>query len=146
MGLNLVLYDLRHSPLQSDERFDYLRHAEDYAFVEWLHKKNAIYKLVGDAYALTEFRQFLGASDDEDVEQVLAETDVEDAEKGDVLGFFRGDVFARPKDFAAARDWVHSFRLSYQRADDVWDWDRKRYSNLLDLLEREDYLWLYVSR
>lgn len=111
MGLNLVLYDLRQIDANDwnwDTRFDLSRHGEDYAFVRWLHAKNAVFSLRASQKELDLLRQMMNTSADESLEHALENTD-----SHEVLDFFIGDVFERPKDFAAARRWVHDYSDPY---------------------------------
>ena len=140
MGLDLILFDmLHHGPptdWQEDTRFDSSRHIEDREFVEWLDKRNAVYKLIGDPEAFDHLRRIFGVSADNDLEEAVA-----NQEERIYRELFRGYVYVRPKDFAAAREWVSNHQEPY-RGD---AWDKQRLLDLLDLLEADSNLWLFES-
>ncbi len=142
MGLDIDLYDLRTFPpddWRGDERFDSSRHPEDVAFVIWLNEENVVFQLVGSPDKLNSFRQSMGASTDEELEQILEHA--KDRTAQEVCQIYRIYALERPKDFTTARRWVHDYKHPY--FGDAWD--KKRLLDLLDLMEADHNLWLWES-
>lgn len=147
MGLNLILYDLRRYEEEGDyggdDRFDTFRHYEDRSFAAWLNAQNAVFKVVGPPDVLDEVQRYyneaqrrLGVRDT--LKRHMERYCGERHQQG-----FGGPirVFERPKNFVAARAWVRNYVHPM-----LEDWDRTRFSDLLDLMESDENLWLYESQ
>jgi hypothetical protein len=164
VGLNIVLYDLRGPKRLRDDRFDWFRRAEDHALSLWLNDGNAIYRYFGDPHQLNDYlrtfdfaaarKRIEGHIDSE--EERRKEFDLMDTLESperfahfasgtptvrNVRDLWRGEIYERPKDIAAARAWVETVDIPYAPVG----WHRKRFLDLLDLLEADENLWLYES-
>jgi hypothetical protein len=162
MGLNLVLFSLSRREPVSDQRFDSLRRAEDYALSAWLNDSNAIYRYFGDPHQLDKLRPNIDLSSarewveanfdserererefailkalgsDEQFSQITAgaPTDV------NLRTLWSGQIYERPKSLTEARKWAQTVVIPYAPVG----WNRERFLNLLDLLATDEDLWIY---
>ena len=146
MGLNLVVYDYRfftQSDYRGDKRFDSSRHYEDRDFVAWLNAGNAIFKIIGTPEQLAEEQRFYDEARCRIGEPVLDESLEQRMERLGGATQREGlnvAILERPKDFVAARAWVRDYVHPFLEI-----WNRKRFEDVLDLLEVDENLWLYEN-